>query len=432
MEAYQIIFNILLYFSEGLILFYYADSFFERKYSALKTVLCVSAFHIALFGIYYLDNTILNLAALFAAYCLVFSLLYKCKILSSIFNSTLLLAVMWICEWAVLFITTLFNDKDFNAYQYSPAVRIFDTTLSKLAYYLVCLILIRLFSKQIKNKQNKAVYWQLMIMPVSSLAAIFAFRYITSETALTNKANIICSVVSLLLLFANIVVFLVYEHAINTAAELYELRAIRQKQETEKQYLDILEQNNKDLKIFTHDIKNHLEQIGNIAENDEVTKYISGLYGTINQYGNTVISGNKTLDIILSKYNTLCANKSISITVKVREANLSDIDDSDLSTILNNALDNAVEAAEKSAKKQIFVDIYSHRDFEVVKIQNSCDTAPKTSDQKLLTAKPNKDLHGLGYESIVRTVKRYRGIPDWVYDEENKIFELTVAIPINK
>ena len=136
MEAYQIIFNILLYFSEGLILFYYADSFFERKYSALKTVLCVSAFHIALFGIYYLDNTILNLAALFAAYCLVFSLLYKCKILSSIFNSTLLLAVMWICEWAVLFITTLFNDKDFNAYQYSPAVRIFDTTLSKLAYYL--------------------------------------------------------------------------------------------------------------------------------------------------------------------------------------------------------------------------------------------------------------------------------------------------------
>ena len=35
MEAYQIIFNILLYFSEGLILFYYADSFFERKYSAL-------------------------------------------------------------------------------------------------------------------------------------------------------------------------------------------------------------------------------------------------------------------------------------------------------------------------------------------------------------------------------------------------------------
>lgn len=432
MAVYQIIFNILLYFSEGLILFYYANSFFERKYSVLKTAVCVSVSHIALLGMYYINSTILNLFALFIIYCLVFSLLYECKLLSSVFNATLLLAIMWICEWAVLFITSLFTDKDFYAYQESVPLQMFDITLSKLAYYFVCLIMIRLFSKQNINKQNKSIFWQLMIMPISSLAAIFAFRYITLETTLTNKSNIICSIVSLLLLFANIVVFLVYEHAINTASELYELKAISQKQEIEKQYLDILEQNNKDLRIFTHDIKNHLEQISNLTDNPEISKYILNLYGTITQYSNIAVSGNKTLDIIISKYNTLCANKEITITVNVKTANLSDIDDADLSTVLNNALDNAVEAAERSIHKQIYVDIYSRQGFEIIKIQNSCDKSPTTLNKKLLTGKKEKELHGFGVESITRAVKHYDGVLDWSYDEKNKIFELTIAIPISE
>lgn len=432
MAVYQIIFNILLYFSEGLILFYYANSFFERKYSVLKTAVCVSVSHIALLGMYYINSTILNLFALFIIYCLIFSLLYECKLLSSVFNATLLLAIMWICEWAVLFITSLFTDKDFYAYQESVPLQMFDITLSKLAYYFVCLIMIRLFSKQNINKQNKSIFWQLMIMPISSLAAIFAFRYITLETTLTNTSNIICSVVSLLLLFANIVVFLVYEHAINTASELYELKAISQKQEIEKQYLDILEQNNKDLRIFTHDIKNHLEQISNLSDNPEISKYISNLHGTITQYSNIAVSGNKTLDIIISKYNTLCANKEITITVNVKTANLSDIDDADLSTILNNALDNAVEAAEQSISKQIYVDIYSRQGFEIIKIQNSCDISPSTLNKRLLTNKKEKQLHGFGVESIMRTVKQYDGVFDWSYDTESKIFELTVAIPISE
>lgn len=43
----------------------------------------------------------------------------------------------------------------------------------------------------------------------------------------------------------------------------------------------------------------------------------------------------------------------------MKTANLIDIDNTDLSTILNNALDNAVEAAEKSINKMVSVDIYT-------------------------------------------------------------------------
>lgn len=429
MAVYQTIFNIILYFTEGLIIFYYANSFFKRKYSTKITIIGISLSHLMLFGVYYANNTILNFIALFTIYCLIFSLLYECRFFIALFNTILLLAVMVACEWCVIFVTSLFLNKDFYAYQESIPLQMFDITLSKLAYYFICLVLIRIFSKRSINTQNKSVFWQLMIMPVASVFALFVFRYISLETLLSNTANILCSIASLFLLISNIVVFFIYEHSMNNATELYELRSIKQKEEIEKQYLGILEQNNKDLKIFTHDIKNHLEQISNLTDNTEISTYISKLYGTVNQYNHVALSGNKTLDVILSKYNTLCANKNIEVTFNVKTANLMDIDNTDLSTILNNALDNAVESAEQSANKKISVDIYTKKSFEIIKIQNSCDTTPMTSNKKLLTSKKEKKLHGFGIESIERTITHYDGMFDWSYNEENKVFEITIAIP---
>ncbi len=432
MAVYQTIFNIVLYFTEGLIIFYYANSFFNRKFSTLKTIVGISLSHMLLFGIYYANNTILNFIALFIIYCLIFLLLYDCRFFTAVFNTVLLLVIMVACEWCVIFITSLFLNKDFYAYQESLPLQMFDITLSKLAYYFICLIMIRIFSKRSINTQNKTVFWQLMIMPVASVFALFVFRYISLETLLTDTANILCSVASLFLLISNIVVFIIYEHAIHNAAELYELRSVKQKEEIEKQYFDILEQNNKDLKIFTHDIKNHLEQISSLTDNKEISSYISKLYGTVNNYSNVALSGNKTLDVIINKYNTLCTNKDIEIIFNVKTANLIDIDNTDLSTILNNALDNAVESAEQCFEKKISVDIYTKELFEIIKIQNSCDSVPLTSNKKLLTNKKEKELHGFGVESMVRTIEQYDGMFDWNYDEINKFFEVTIAIPKSK
>lgn len=429
MAVYQTIFNLFLYFTEGLIIFFYANSFFKQKYNSKITIIGILFLHFILFAIYYADNAILNLVSLLVIYCLIFSLLYEVRFLTALFNAVLLLVIMATCEWCVLFLTSLLLNKNFYAFQDSLPLQMFDITISKLAYYVICLILIRTFSKKGINANNKTFFWKLMIMPISSLFALFVFRYISSENLLSNKANILCSIASLFLLISNVVVFFIYEHSIRNATELYELKAIKQKEEIERQYLDILEQNNKNLKIFTHDIKNHLEQISNLTNSKEISTYISKLYGTINQYNNVVFSGNKTLDIIINKYNTLCTNKNIKVTFNVKTANLIDIDNTDLSTILNNALDNAVEAAEQSINKMISVDIYTKKLFEIIKIQNSCDMAPIIENKKLLTSKSEKSLHGFGIESIERTVNHYGGVFDWLYDNKNKIFETTIAIP---
>lgn len=431
MAVYQMIFEIVLYLTEGLIIFYYARSLFEQKYSNIVSLLLIFAAYLALYFIYKLDRAYLNVIAILIFNILIFIFLYQCDFKTAIFHSVLLVVIMGACEWIVIYIVSGLLERDFNAYQNNYNIHVINVIVSKLVYYTLCAVLANLFSK--KGKQNKinSVFCALLIMPMSSILVLLLFRYITFDVKLSNKMNIACSITFAFLLLTNIVVFFIYEYSISNAEKLYEFQAIKQKQDIEQQYLEIIEQNNNDLKIFTHDIKNHLEQISNLTDDEEIHRYISNLYSTVNQYSNIVLSGNKTLDIIISKYNTLCLNKNIKIIFNVKTSNLSDINNTDLSTILNNLLDNAVEAAQNSKNKIIAVNIFTKAAFEGIRIQNSCDTAPNASKTQLLTSKKDKSVHGLGIKSVKRTLKKYDGIFDWSYDEKNRIFETTILIPKN-
>lgn len=160
-------------------------------------------------------------------------------------------------------------------------------------------------------------------------------------------------------------------------------------------------------------------------------RYVNSLYGTVNDYSYTGMSDNKVLDIIISKYNSLCQSKRINISFDTKTANLDFMEDIDLANVMNNLLDNAVEAAEKSTEKRISVSVYSKNNaMQIIKITNSSDAAPKVSDHRLLTSKKNNTLHGLGLTSVKNTLKKYDAILDWNYDETNKSFETTIVFSI--
>ena len=53
MAVYQTIFNLFLYFTEGLIIFFYANSFFKQKYNSKITIIGITFLHFILFAIYY-------------------------------------------------------------------------------------------------------------------------------------------------------------------------------------------------------------------------------------------------------------------------------------------------------------------------------------------------------------------------------------------
>lgn len=62
--------------------------------------------------------------------------------------------------------------------------------------------------------------------------------------------------------------------------------------------------------------------------------------------------------LLFGKYATLCESKGIKFSIDVKTANLSYIDDVDLSTLINNLLDNSIKAAEKSKNSFIQINIF--------------------------------------------------------------------------
>ncbi|MBR3620588.1 MAG: sensor histidine kinase, partial [Clostridia bacterium] len=197
---------------------------------------------------------------------------------------------------------------------------------------------------------------------------------------------------------------------------------------TEKSYYDILEHQDEQLLAYAHDTKNHLSAIKNLNDNPLIDAYLDEMAENLKIYRNVCRSGNITLDVIINKYITECKIKGITFTHDVRVSNLKCIDDFDLVTILGNLLDNAIEAAEKSAQKSISIETDCRNNYSIIIVSNSCDFAPKSRGDKLLTTKTDSSVHGIGVKNVAKAVKKYDGDLSWEYDISNSTFKVTIMM----
>lgn len=284
-----------------------------------------------------------------------------------------------------------------------------------------------------KGKLNKfkfKFYVPLFIFPVITVINNFLL-YSSNLGEITesfeDKYFSLTYFLSLISIVACCYIFVYYQELLERENKIKDLETQKKIENIDKTYFEILEKNNEDLKIFTHDIKNHLMHISSLSESEEVKAYINDLCGTVTAFGSNVISKNKTLDIIINKYSIICESKKIKLNFDTKTENLSFVESTDLTTLLNNLLDNAVEAAENSSERFIDVKIsLNEHNMKVLTVINSCDKEPVTNNGKLVTTKANSSTHGLGIKSVKRTLKNYNGDFEWFYDKEKKEFKVIV------
>lgn len=423
----KIITYIFMYLFEFLLFWYYSDSLFDAKKSNFKRVSLMLLNAAFLCAVYQFNITYLNAIFILITYTLLFLYLYNVSFKTAVFHSFIFLAVMFASEILVMALSSVLY-KGFNAFESSTSAYLLMIPTSKLIYFSLMIIILKLFAQKESNGQYNKYFWLLFIMPLTSIMVLICFRYIAYQIKLTQTMSVLCIISCIGLLFANILVFIIYEYSLKNTKELYELKEIQYREEQDKRYFDIIEQSNKDMRVFSHDINNHLMQIRNFEDIEDVRRYVDSIYPDIEKFNRTGISKNKVLDLIISKYATLCEKKNIKFFVDVKTANLSYINDTDLSTLMNNLLDNAVEAAEKSGGGFIQVNVFSKNDiYDGLIIKNSCFVVPITEGGELKTTKPNKKVHGIGTKSIRKTIKKYDAVYGWKYDENLKVFETDIV-----
>lgn len=435
---YRIIMNMLYslamfitYFTEMLISYIFFSQAAAQKYKLVRCCLIgTGLFFVGMLINVFFKNTVwLNVIA-FVLINIAFSrICFDITPLKSIFYSVELGILSNTLEFGAIFLISAITKTEVTAYVSQLSFFVLDVAVSKSLYLITCVIIIR-FMKTDKHDVKFPIAF--CIYPVAALCVMLESWYICTTYEISDKNQILLSIVNVVLFLSIFVLLIFYQHNIEKENEHMEFRSEYYKILNEKNYYDILERQNNELCAYAHDAKNHLLAIKNLNTNLQIDNYLNQMSESLESYSNVAHSGNTVLDVIINKYVSECSIKNLEFTYDVKLRNLNYVDPYDLVAILGNLLDNALETAEKSKCRKMSLETDYRNIYDVVIISNSCDQPPKTMKKELVTTKPNKQIHGIGLKNVKKTLEKYGGDFGWDYDDTGRIFTCTVMLQSNQ
>ena len=430
----EIICYAVLYLVEALIAWLYFEYLFERKYNVYITLSMFFCGYVLCFLIYEFNITWANTISFFVINLILAAICYCCGVKTAILHAAFLSFIMTICEIAIVLLIGLFG-YEFDAYKYSFNIMLLLVVLSKLLYMAFAMLSARLFKPHKKINEEPKLMILFCILPLISMVTSIFVAYLGLNTELTKSAEIMILITFMALLTVNLLFFLIYNYIQRTNHENTMLQISLQKDEADTAYYKALYEQAENQRILIHDIKKHLNIIGNLADeagNPEIKKYIADIVALSELNQKKKFSDNPILNIILQQYSQKCAQSGIEFMCDVRADALIFMNSASITAVFENLLSNAYESALKSTKKYIDVSVIKYEESQsvVINVVNSCDEEPEKNlkgDYK--TSKKSSGTHGYGIKSVIRVVNKYNGTNRFYYDALEKQFHAVIQFP---
>ena len=198
--------------------------------------------------------------------------------------------------------------------------------------------------------------------------------------------------------------------------------ADREQYEIEKNITELIN-------IKCHDLKHQISMLdGQLTQ-----RQIAELSETINVYDSIFKTGNKALDIALTRKSLLCEKKGIKLTCVIDGKKLSFLPEEDIFSLFCNILDNAIEAVDQlteEGKRLISLSSMTRGNLIIIHEENYFDHTQQFRDGLPITTKEDRRYHGFGLKSIKRICERYRGTCK--IKAEKNIFEMDLTFPMTQ
>lgn len=180
-----------------------------------------------------------------------------------------------------------------------------------------------------------------------------------------------------------------------------------------------------------HDLHNHIEAIYQcLMQGDiqEAVRYCEDLRTPVREISQTVWTGDKAIDYLISSKMALAEQEQIRTKVNIEYPHNTNIRSVDLTTILGNLLDNALDAAKAAPDKVRFLNLTIRRinAMLIIKVENGYGNAPKQESGNLITSKADKASHGWGLKSVQTAADRYDGTI--TTDYKDGVFQSVVTL----
>lgn len=325
----------------------------------------------------------------------------------------------------VIFTSILTNILLCNIIGYDPyemitvfnSTRIIGVIIAKLMQFYITRIIL-------KNKYNNPIsnYRWIAIVIIPIISAI-SLSCLMKATLISNEISKYVLIGMICIIVANIMTYYFFAVMNKEYESIIKSKLLEQQNEALKKSISDKDAFVKEMKTVRHDIQNQLLtilQYADVGKCEEIKEYINVL---TNNYMpnilNYINTDNAAFDAIINSKIAVCNQKNIFMEVNVQKGVEMNISPTEIAVIFGNLLDNAIEAAKDTAEKRISVEIQKNSSYVIILLCNSIKSSVLKDNKKLETSKENKELHGIGIQSVKNIVDKHNGMIQF-YEEENE------------
>ncbi|MGI6685959.1 MAG: sensor histidine kinase [Bacillota bacterium] len=179
---------------------------------------------------------------------------------------------------------------------------------------------------------------------------------------------------------------------------------------------------------FRHDMRHHIALLQGLASKghiEEIKEYLRTAQSDIEAITPIRFCENETVNLILSAFAAKAKQSGIMLTIDAKLPDSLTFSDTELCSLLSNALENAIHACENIAdsnERYIKLRVYSKNNKLCIDIRNSFETEP-IFHQGLPVSK--EQGHGFGTKSMVHIVEKHGGVYQFSVRDGWFIFQAT-------
>lgn len=268
-----------------------------------------------------------------------------------------------------------------------------------------------------KSRRDIAPTALLLLLPLILAAVLQYFALAVEYSAVSVYISFsIISLAAVSILLWNVTESYSSKRALERELELSRLR-----EHYQERYIEALRQQYDSMRKIKHDVRNRFLAIGKLLEDkkyDRAEQFISENAGRLSEMQAFIDTDNAIVNAVVNSKLSYAHELGIR-TSCISVSSISGISDSDLCSVLGNALDNAIAACCSLPDSEISVEIDRGEErFYTFIVRNTVRESVLKANPGLRPAGPGSE-HGFGTRIIRETAEKYEGRCDF-YEEDSR------------
>lgn len=359
---------------------------------------------------------------------IVLSFIYNLTWQKKLFFSVLLMILYALSEIVIGLILAMISEVSVKQLSENVLYYMQGVLVSKLIMFFIIKI-VGYFSIKSEVKISKYVFIPLMSLPLATFSVVYAMSEFMFQSQ-PDSHLIISTIAIIFLLISNILVFYLFEYQLKITEDKKQEQMIKQQLEYKAEYYKELSGRQQITNKTIHDLKNQLFALRETLKNDtkEGIDKINTICEDILSVCTLRFTGIEPIDALITAKLQIMKEKNIqfSNSIYISEHNYLDI--LDFCVLLGNLMDNAIEASAKVSVQERFINlcIRQQMNYISINVSNAVNENITIEENKIITTKMHKEVHGFGLESVKEIVKKYNG--NCTFQQTEKKFEVIIIL----